>query len=91
MKKFDIGQTIGILANIGVIAGIVFLALELRQNNELLVHDAQRSRAQSFRENMGVMAENAEIYVKDLNGETTHSCRISGGFKRHTSSYRVQR
>jgi hypothetical protein len=32
MRKIDLGQTITILANIGVIAGIVFLALELRQN-----------------------------------------------------------
>ena len=37
MKKIDLGQTLGILANVGVIAGIVFLAFELRQNNELLV------------------------------------------------------
>jgi hypothetical protein len=28
MKKIDVGQTIGILANIGVVAGIVFLAIE---------------------------------------------------------------
>jgi hypothetical protein len=32
MKKIELGQTISILANIGVIAGIVFLAYELRQN-----------------------------------------------------------
>ena len=31
MKKIDLGQTIQILANVGVIAGIVFLAIELRQ------------------------------------------------------------
>ncbi len=37
MKKLDLGQSVGILANIGVIAGIVFLAVELRQNNELVV------------------------------------------------------
>jgi len=37
LKKIDLGQTITILANIGVIAGIIFLAFELRQNNELLV------------------------------------------------------
>ena len=36
MKKLDVGQTVTILANVGVIAGIVFLAIELRQNNELL-------------------------------------------------------
>ena len=32
MKTIDIGQIITIFANIGVIAGIVFLAYELRQN-----------------------------------------------------------
>jgi hypothetical protein len=31
LKKIDLGQTVSILANIGVIAGIVFLGLELRQ------------------------------------------------------------
>ena len=36
MKKLGLGQSFGILANAGVIAGIVFLAVELRQNNELL-------------------------------------------------------
>jgi len=44
MKKIDLGQSISILANLGVIAGIVFLAFELRQNNELLI--AQTSYAQ---------------------------------------------
>lgn len=32
MKKIDLGQTITVLANLGVIAGILFLVLELRQN-----------------------------------------------------------
>ena len=44
MKKIDLGQAITILANVGVITGIVFLAFELRQNNELL--EAQSSYAQ---------------------------------------------
>jgi len=43
MKKLDLGQAIGILANVGVIAGIVFLGFELRQNNEQL---AAQSRAE---------------------------------------------
>jgi len=37
LKKIHLGQTIEILANLGVIAGIVFLGVELRQNNELVV------------------------------------------------------
>ena len=32
MKKINLGQLIGILANLGVIAGIVFLAFELEQS-----------------------------------------------------------
>ena len=44
MKKLDLGQTITILANLGVIAGIVFLAIELQQNNELLEAEARSTR-----------------------------------------------
>jgi hypothetical protein len=32
MKKLDLNQTVSLLANIGVIAGIIFLAIEIRQN-----------------------------------------------------------
>ena len=32
MKKIDVGRAISILANVGVIVGIGFLALEIRQN-----------------------------------------------------------
>ena len=41
-----LGNSIDILANIGVIAGIVFLALELRQNNRLLTAQARYSLRQ---------------------------------------------
>jgi len=44
MKKMDLGQTITILANIGVIAGIAMLAVELRQNNEALGTQARLER-----------------------------------------------
>ena len=32
----DVTQIVGVLANVGVIDGIVFLAIEIRQNNRLL-------------------------------------------------------
>ncbi len=41
MKKLELGQTITILANVGVIAGIVFLGYELRQNNLYLKEEAR--------------------------------------------------
>jgi hypothetical protein len=43
MKKIDLGQIIQIIANLGVIAGIVFLAIELQQNNELLRSSSRQS------------------------------------------------
>jgi len=39
--KLDLGQTLNTLANVGVIAGIIFLGLELRQNNAFLSADAR--------------------------------------------------
>jgi len=43
--KIDLGQTISVLANVGVIAGIVFLGYELRQNNSLLASQARSNHA----------------------------------------------
>ena len=64
MKKIDLGQTITILANVGVIAGIIFLALELQQNNELLASQARSnllagrvSTQLSVVENTGALAD----------------------------------
>lgn len=40
MKKLDINQAIATFANLGVIAGIIFLAVEIQQNNQLLRAEA---------------------------------------------------
>ena len=72
MKKPDLGQTISILANLGVIAGIIFLAIEIRQNNELMnaaARDAQNSRIQGFAEQVYMVPGLAEILVKTHNEE----------------------
>ena len=44
MKKIDLGQAITILANLGVIGGILLLAYELRQNNELIAAEGRFNR-----------------------------------------------
>lgn len=44
MKKIDLAQTLAILANVGVIAGIAFLAFELRQNTQAV----ELASAQSY-------------------------------------------
>ncbi len=72
MKKLDLGQTITILANVGVIAGIVFLGMELRQNNELMAADARfnllSARTESFTI-QAVESDLAAILIKDRNRE----------------------
>ena len=72
MKKIDLGQLISIFANIGVIAGIVFLGMELAQNNRLMEAEARRARTYSIEASWGMLAENEEIarlIVKDRGGE----------------------
>ncbi len=46
MKKIELGQTIGIVANLGVIAGIVFLAIEIEQNTAMIEAEMRQSRAE---------------------------------------------
>jgi len=61
MKKPDLGQTITIIANIGVIGGILLLAYELRQNN---LHLQEQTRFNLFQNRLGAnefIAENEEI------------------------------
>ena len=57
---------------LGVIAGIIFLGVELRQNNELSRAEAERSRAAVVREGFGAVAENPElasILLRDAQGD----------------------
>ena len=47
MKKIDIGQFTNTVANVGVILGIVFLGLELQQNNEFAAESERAARYQA--------------------------------------------
>jgi hypothetical protein len=72
LKKLDLGQSITILANLGVIAGIVFLGFELQQNNQLLTAQARSTRlAVRLDEHLlPVRNENlANVLIKHRHGE----------------------
>mgnify|MGYP001816310501 FL=1 len=43
---FELGQFVAIGANVGVIAGLIFLAMEIRQNNRFLAAQARYSLRQ---------------------------------------------
>ena len=61
MKKIDLGQTITIFANLGVIAGIVLLAIELNQNNSLLRNEARYNLHLARTEEIEQLALNQQL------------------------------
>ena len=80
MKKIDLGQTLGTLANLGVIAGIVFLAVELRQNNDLLEAQARESiheRRTGFNLLIATTPELTDIFEKIDSGEALSTSEAS--------------
>ena len=50
MKKIDLGQIITIIANVGVIAGIVFVAFEVRQTRDAVLGATYLARASAQEE-----------------------------------------
>jgi hypothetical protein len=73
MKGIDLGQAISAVANIGVIVGIVFLVVELRQNNEVLalqVQSEDRARVSGIIELVVANPEYADLMVKDASALT---------------------
>jgi len=55
------GQAVTILANVGVIAGIVFLGVELRQNNEHMEAQARFNRLSIATAAWGTWADDGEL------------------------------
>ena len=79
MKKLDYGQAISILANVGVIAGIVFLAVEIQQNSEALGVQAEQNRQNVRRSIMVRTVDNQELgraLHKAQNGEDLTSFEL---------------
>jgi hypothetical protein len=44
MKKFDVARALNILANFGVIVGLIFVGIELQQNTRVIDRDFQISQ-----------------------------------------------
>jgi len=73
MKKIDLGQTINTLANVGVIAGIAFLAVQMQQNNALLANQARSEladRRTRFIEMLIEYPDISELLAKVSDGQT---------------------
>lgn len=66
MKKVDPSQAISVIANIGVIAGIAFLAFELRQNNDLLGIELRSSQLDRQVSMVDVVLNNSDVDLLGL-------------------------
>ncbi len=71
MKKIDLGQTIQIVASLGVIAGILFLGYEIHQNNRFLAAQARAEMAANrvSYNDMMLVPENLSVYLRATNNE----------------------
>lgn len=86
MKSHNLGDAIQILANLGVIAGIIFLALEIHQNSEQLAGQSRynyyQGRAQVYH-SLALDQGLADIFQRKLTGEAlspVEELRISSFF-----------
>jgi hypothetical protein len=61
MKKIDIGQALHILANVGVIAGILLLAYELNQNRRMAAAQTRNELQQGLVEMLMIPAGNMQL------------------------------
>jgi hypothetical protein len=61
MKKPDLGQLVGILANLGVIAGIVFLSLQINQANRIATQQVRTELTARHFDLQKSVLENAEL------------------------------
>ena len=63
LKKIDLGQSLTILANLGVIAGILLLAYELNQNRQMMQAQTRHELASSIANQLLTISVNGE-YVE---------------------------
>ena len=77
MKRVGIGQAIQVAANMGVIAGIVFLALEIRQNSDLLSSQARFNNIQNQMSFAAMLVADGEL--TELIARAMQGAEISAG------------
>ena len=69
MTSSKVNEWLALIANIAVVGGIVFLAVEISQNNELLRSESRQALVANDLLSLTQGVENAEIYVKLVSSE----------------------
>ena len=64
MRKLDIGQWTVLISNTAVVAGLIFLIMELDQSNRISRYASENARRSQFIEINTSMIEHADLYAK---------------------------
>ena len=70
MKRLDLGQTIAVLANVGVIGGLVFVGLQLQQDRDIAVVNGLRTTESNFYYWAELVSSNGDLWARGLAGES---------------------
>ncbi|MEZ4417187.1 MAG: hypothetical protein R3E10_15645 [Gemmatimonadota bacterium] len=72
MKKRSVSEAMHLLANLGVIAGLAFLGVELRQNNDLMEMEARATLTENLQDGWYQISSDpglVELFLKDRSGQ----------------------
>ncbi len=69
MTKLDLGQAISILANVGVIGGLIFVGVQLKQDREIATIDRRIAASDSRMLWAELVTANGDLWAKGLAGE----------------------
>jgi hypothetical protein len=72
MKKLDLGQTLQLLGNLGVIVGILLLVYELNQNRDMMMAQTRTDLSQGIIEMLLDISNNGErasIFARGAAGQ----------------------
>lgn len=69
MDRSQINDWLALIANLAVVGGIVFLAIEIRQNNELLRSESRQTLVSNDVTSLSANIGNADVFAKMASGQ----------------------
>ena len=81
MNRSQINDWLALIANLAVVGGIVFLAIEIRQNNELLRSESRQTLVSNDVTSLSANIGNADVFAKMASGQDLsmeEQLRLSG-------------
>lgn len=64
MNSSKINEWLALIANVAVVGGIIFLAIEIRQNNELLRSESRQALITNDVASLAANFQNADVFAK---------------------------